>query len=194
MHQSGSMAEAAVLNELSRCSSEVVDEILLLCFILENSCSQLCILPKAMAWMRCDCEVRDTSLCQERAYKSPVDKHDQIMDCNSVCSIWKFTPVNLVDFDSVDLHQLKMELQIKKSIFLAILQSVLKFIYQSRKHGCVFSSIHRTVFSQYIKIHTLPSFELAPHCILCPGFSPGGVNSAPIFSWCWVMVVLGQLP
>jgi len=42
MHQPGSMAVAAILSELSRGSSEAFDGmVLLLCFILEKSCSQM---------------------------------------------------------------------------------------------------------------------------------------------------------
>ena len=168
MHQSGLMAEAAVLSELSRCSSEIVDEILLLCFILEDSCSQMCILPKAMAWMRCDCEVRDTSLCQERAYKSPVDKHDQIMDCNSVCSIWKFTPVNLVDFDSVDLHQLKMELQIKNRYFWqswnlfsnSFIRAESMAVYFPPFTGLCSASISKSILCHHLSWHRTASCAL----------------------------------
>jgi len=41
------MKVAAILREFSSCSSEIFDEILLfLCFILENICSQMYVLPK----------------------------------------------------------------------------------------------------------------------------------------------------
>ena len=61
-HQSFSMVVAAILIELSKCSSEIFDLILLfLCFILENSCSQMYLLPKSSmnmvwTWIRCGCE------------------------------------------------------------------------------------------------------------------------------------------
>jgi len=58
------MAVVAILSELSRCSIEVFDEILLfLCYILENSCSHMYILPKSNDIRRCDCEKRDIPLC-----------------------------------------------------------------------------------------------------------------------------------
>ena len=48
MHQAGSVAVAAILSELSRCSSEILDEILLfMYFILDKYCSQMYILPKS---------------------------------------------------------------------------------------------------------------------------------------------------
>jgi len=43
MHQSGLMDVAAILSELSRCSSEIFDEVLLFpCFILENLFTNVC--------------------------------------------------------------------------------------------------------------------------------------------------------
>ena len=56
MHQSGLMTVAAILIDLSRCSSEIFDKILLLlCFILQNRCSQMYVLPKSddtsKAWL-----------------------------------------------------------------------------------------------------------------------------------------------
>ena len=42
------MSVAAILSEFSKCSSEIFDEIVVfLCFILENSCSQMYVLPKS---------------------------------------------------------------------------------------------------------------------------------------------------
>lgn len=47
MHQSDSVAVAAVLNEVSQCWSEICDEILLfLCFIPHCGCLQVYVLPK----------------------------------------------------------------------------------------------------------------------------------------------------
>jgi len=53
-----------------------------------------------------------------------------------------------------------------------------------------FFAVHRTVFSQCIKIHERISYHLSWHCtvpFLCPGFSPDRVSGAPMFGWCWVM-------
>ena len=47
IYQVGSATVVAILNEFSRCSVEIFAEMLLfLCFILENYCSQIVILPK----------------------------------------------------------------------------------------------------------------------------------------------------
>lgn len=63
MRWSGLMEVVAIRSELSRCLSEVFDEILLfLCFILENSCSQMYVLPKRDDVNKADCEVRDIFL------------------------------------------------------------------------------------------------------------------------------------
>jgi len=63
MRWSGLMEVVAIRSELSRCLSEVFDEILLfLCFILENSYSQMYVLPKTLTWIWSDREVRDISL------------------------------------------------------------------------------------------------------------------------------------
>ena len=55
------MAVAAVLSKVSRCSSEISDEILLfLYFILDNICSKCVYCQKVMIWIRYDCEAKDT--------------------------------------------------------------------------------------------------------------------------------------
>ncbi|MEQ5385700.1 hypothetical protein [Providencia alcalifaciens] len=47
-HQSGLMALVAILSGLSGCSVEIFDEILLyLCFIIQNSCSQVDVLQES---------------------------------------------------------------------------------------------------------------------------------------------------
>jgi len=50
----------AILNEFSRCSSEIFDEILFLSFILKNSCSQTYMLPNSGDMI--NYEARDISL------------------------------------------------------------------------------------------------------------------------------------
>jgi len=46
MHQAVLVEVVAILTKFSRCSSEFFDEILLfLCFILENICSEMYVLP-----------------------------------------------------------------------------------------------------------------------------------------------------
>lgn len=49
MHQTGSMKVVTIPHELSRCSSDIFDLILVFpCFILENRSLQMYILPKAI--------------------------------------------------------------------------------------------------------------------------------------------------
>lgn len=82
------------------------------------------------------------------------------------------------------LCRLKMELQVKKKIydfFFAILEPILKFLYQSWKHSYIFFSIHRTVFSQLIKMHELICHKLSWNCTVpspCSGFSPDGISDS----------------
>lgn len=57
----------------------------------------------------------------------------------------------------IHLCQLKTESQIyiKKNIdfFSEILKHTLKLLYQNRRYGCLFFAVHRTVFSQCIKMY-----------------------------------------
>jgi len=54
------MSVVAILNEISRCSSKIFDEILLfLYFILDNNCSKCAFFEKVMTRIRCDCEEKD---------------------------------------------------------------------------------------------------------------------------------------
>jgi len=83
------MAVAAILCELSGCSVETSDEILLLLyFILQNSCSQCTYSQKVMTQIRRGCEVRDMSTW---SYKNLVKRRGLISNCNSINSVWKFT-------------------------------------------------------------------------------------------------------
>lgn len=63
---SGLMAGAAILSEFSRRSSEIFDEILLfldLTIILDNNCSQICILPKNGDMNKAVCTAGHIILC-----------------------------------------------------------------------------------------------------------------------------------
>jgi len=51
--------------------------------------------------------------------------------------------------------------QQQKIIFLAILKPILKYLYKNRKHGCVFSTVSRTAFSQSVKIYKLICHNLS---------------------------------
>jgi len=52
----------------------------------------------------------------------------------------------------------------KMTSFFAALKRVLKFLYQKRKHSCMFFVDHRTVLRQCIEVHSyLPLLELALH-------------------------------
>jgi len=77
------MAVAAVLSKVSRCSSEISDEILLfLYFILDNNCSKRVYCQKAMTRIRCDCEPKKSSVRR-------CDLLSWISDCKSIHSVWK---------------------------------------------------------------------------------------------------------
>ena len=75
--------------------------------------------------------------------------------------------------------------------FSSILEVLLTFLYQKRKQGCLFFTVHRTVFSQGIKMHTTICHHLSQHSAalpsLCPGFSPDSINNKPMFGCCWAM-------
>ena len=82
--------------------------------------------------------------------------------------------------------------------FGAILKPVLKFLYQNGKHGCIFFAVHRTVFSQCIKMHTIICHHLSQHCTalpsLCPGFHRHHINSTLMV---WLLLTdapWGELP
>ena len=71
----------------------------------------------------------------------------------------------------------------------AVLKSILKFLYQNRKHGCTFFSDYRTVFSQHIKMHNTISHNLSYRYSApspCPGFSPDSASCTPLFGCCWL--------
>ena len=154
------MAVVAVLCELSRCFSEIFDEILLfLCFIFENCYSQM-YHQEVMASVRRDCEVRDILLCEERSHKSLVEiwsisSLNWISDCNTIHSIRKFS-------DNVFILTNNRVRNVPKnwSFFSAVLKPILKFLYQNRKQDCKFFTIHRSVFlanvSKGIKLFARP--------------------------------------
>ena len=62
---------------------------------------------------------------------------------------------------------LKMESEINQKIDKFFWQSWnFKFFYQNKKYGCLFFAVHRTVFSQYLKMHKLICHNLSWHCTL----------------------------
>lgn len=93
------------------------------------------------------------------------------------------------------LCRLKMESQINKMMFFSeTLKSILKFHYQNRRYIYVFFffSVHRTVFSQCIKVHKIICHNLSWHCnvpSLYPSFSPYKADCTAISVCCWVMGV-----
>lgn len=79
---------------------------------------------------------------------------------------------------------------IKKLSFLAILKSILNFLYHDGNHSCIFFAVHKTAFQHCNKMSTVTGhqLELALHCTLpCALVSAQIVNSALIFGWCWVL-------
>jgi len=72
-----------------------------------------------------------------------------------------------------------MESQIYSKIdfFFAILEPVLKFLYQNEKHDYgFFFPVHRPAFTQCIKMHKLVCHNLSYHC-MAPSPRPG---SSPV--------------
>ena len=100
-----------------------------------------------------------------------------ISDCNSVYSLWKFAgnEFMLTENGVANTHT-----HTKLMIFSSILKPTFKFLYHNRKHGCLFFTVHRTVFSQYIKLCKTICHNLSQHCtvpFLCPIFSPESANA-----------------
>ena len=132
------------------------------------------ILPKAVTVLRCDCEMSNIFLWQERAYKILEETHDPIFDCNSIHSVWKFagnvfmSPENGV-----------ANIQKTDDFFLALLKPILQFLHHSGKHSCIFSAVHRTVFSHwstYIQLFAFTWVAIA----LCPPHSLILAQAAPV--------------
>lgn len=82
-------------------------------------------------------------------------RHDQInlscmSDCNPICSIWKFA-------------DWKWSCKYTNWWLSAILKPVLKFLCQNGKPGCIFFTVHRTVYQTAYNYS--PSIGLALDCI-----------------------------
>lgn len=162
MCQPGWRAAAAMCGELSRCLLDSpVEKIqitaLFVCFSLENCCSQMHVLPKS----------DDTNMVWLRAegYFSVVRE-----------GLWR---------KSGEVTGLEFRLQLYTD--LKISKPILKFLYQSRKHGCIYFTVHRAVFCQWVKTHP-PITHRVSKPSLCPAFSPGGVWGRAAVRCSWVMV------
>lgn len=95
-----------------------------------------------------------------------------------------FNLINVFMLNGVANMQKKKK---KKMIFLAVLNPVIKFLNQNRKCGCIFFSVHRTVFSQSIKMHKIIFHKLSQHSTVpSPCLSPDSANHTPIFGLQWV--------
>ena len=111
-------------------------------------------------------------------------------DCNSLHFIWKFAG-NV--FMSTENRLANMNWW----FFLALLKHILKFLYQNRKHGCMFFTVQRTVFSLYIKMHNIIGHKLSWHCTVpfpCSGFSPDRADHTSTCGCCehWMHLGPGQ--
>ena len=113
-------------------------------------------------WIRCGCEVKDISLWEERCCQSLAKRHDQIVVLNVWLQIYTFhlTICSSVHtpWKSVGDVFMLTENGVKNThknwwllpfLFL-ISKPVLRFLYQNKKHGCMFFTVHATVFSQRI--------------------------------------------
>lgn len=52
----------------------------------------------------------------------------------------------------------------RRLLLLPRAQPIFKVLYQTGKHGCIFSAVQKTVFSKCIKIHTIVCHHLIQHC------------------------------
>lgn len=66
----------------------------------------------------------------------------QIFDCMSVYSIWKIAG-NVVMLTENRVGTITKKLM----ILTTILNPILKFLYENRKHDCIFFALYRNVFS-----------------------------------------------
>lgn len=101
-------------------------------------------------------------------------------DCNSKHFIRK---------SEGDVFGLKMELQTDN--FLAILKPILTFLYQNRKHSCLFFAANRTVFSQCIKMYKIICHHLGYHCTASSQFQHRHCWSHTIS---WLLSAMGAWP
>ena len=128
----------------------------------------------------CDCEGKDISLWWDRDYENLVKRHDQIFELNiwlQLCTfIWKFAG-NV--FEPTENGVANMYWW----FFSAVLNSVLKSLYENGKHSCILFTVCRTMFRHCMKMHTLICLHLSQHCTAlpspCPCFSQHSVNSTP---------------
>ena len=59
--------------------------------------------------------------------------------------------------------------------FFSILKPILKFLYHSRKHGCIIFTLLRIMFSQCVLMHKIICYNLSKHCTVhspCPSLVP----------------------
>lgn len=100
-----------------------------------------------------------------------------ISDCNSVYFILKFA-INVLLLTENGVKNIP----------------ILEFLYEDRKHSCLFFTVHGTVFNQCIKMHTIVSNRL----------SSGSTNCKPMYGCCerwlhahgqaWLLVRAKPLP
>lgn len=74
-------------------------------------------------------------------------------------SIWEFTGNLFMSTENGGANTSK-----NMMCFLAILKLILKFYYNKGKYGCIFFSVHRTMFSQCIKMCKVFCHNWIWHC------------------------------
>ena len=139
MYQSGLVAVAAPLSELSRCSSEIPDEILLLCFFFDNSCSQMHALPKSSdmneAWVWSEGYL---SLVREVLWKSGKEIQSHLW-------VEYLIAILHIQFENLQINAFMLTENGVENIpknwwsFWQSWNPILKFLYQNRKQGAYFS-------------------------------------------------------
>ena len=90
---------------------------------------------------------------------------------------------------NVFLYQLKMVLETLTDYFFAILKPIVKLLYQTRNHGCIFFTVQSTVFHLRIKMQTVICRHLSQHCMAlpspCPDVSQHSINQLLMVVVCW---------
>jgi len=133
------------------------DEILLfLYFILQNSCSQMSLLPKSD-------DVNKVWLWSEGYFYLIIDslwrsgKEMWIYFCKSIHSIWKVTNFQMYSY----WLKSKSQIDKKKDFFCQSWNLFSSSCIKMENTTAYFFAVHRTVFSQHIKMHKLTCHNLS---------------------------------
>jgi len=116
--------------------------------------------------------------------KRGLKRHDQIFELNIWLQLYTF---HLKFFRLCIYVYWKWSCKHKLMTFFVILKPILKLLYESGRHGCIFFAVHTTVFGQCTKMHKIICHNLSKHCTAPSSyfdFSPDNADCTPLFS-CW---------